>query len=546
MTFIVRNKYHFTACAFITLLFVFSVLLRKENLSVPLSRHHEWITAHTLITCEIWDKNGGPSAYGFSPVYTYPGEGNINPRMLGGVVDKNGYVYYVSYPPFAFLFAYYATQIIGGPDVDSIRDLNLAIHFLCALLIYFLALSLAWERQKNDMSIAGIFCAFLYLFSAGNLWIHGNLYFADTLIQLFIISGLYFVVRFFKNDYAKERVILSILFFIFFLAAYTEWLGLFLAFFVGIAFLVSYFFVKEKRFLKAFFAVGVAATMALGITVWQYSSIAGWKQLKEVSTQKYTERSGHETAELSPNGFNLESDAALENLINSIDAGYKMVVNFIGLFFILFVVIALFRKTRKNLGQFQWHVTAFCLLALAILIHYYVFFNFNSLHDFSSLKTGFLLILLVLIFVSLIERMLSTNFKIILTVLIVGLSIYKGIESVEKYNADNPMSTIEWNRIETANAILEHGKPEYAIFINTRFSTELVYYSKHNVSPINDTSGIKPMLKYFKGERGQYYHHNDTKLEYILEFDKKNDEIIYREKIKFNSGNDGSGTHFQK
>ena len=546
MSFITQHRYHFAAGALITLLFVFTVLLRQENLSVPLARHHEWITAHTLMTSEIWENNGGPSAYGFSPVYTYPGEGNINRRMLGGVVDKNGYVYYVSYPPFAFLFAYYATQILGGPDVDSIRDLNLAIHFLCALLIYFLAHSLAWERQKNHISIAGIFCAFLYLFSAGNLWIHGNLYFADTVVQLFIISGLYFVVRFFKNDYTKERVILSALFFLFFLAAYTEWLGLFLAFFVGLAFLISYFMVKEKRFLKAFFTVGIAATMALAITVWQYASIAGWKQLKEVSTSKYQERSGHETAELSPNGFNLDSDAALESVIKNVAAGYKMVENFIGLFFILFVVIVLFRKTRKNLGNFQWHVTAFCLLALAILTHYYVFFNFNSLHDFSSLKTGFLLILLVLIFVSLIERMLNTNLKMILAVLIIGLSIYKGIESVKKYNGENPITAIEWNRIETANAMIEYGKPEYAMFMNTRFSTELVYYAKHNVSPIKDTSEIQRMMKYFDGGSGQYYHHTNEKLDYILEFNKKGDSIVYHNKIKFNKSNGGSGTHFQK
>ncbi|MBK9190197.1 MAG: hypothetical protein IPM77_01175 [Crocinitomicaceae bacterium] len=106
MNFFKQNKYHLIGISAIVVLFFISVSIRQENFSVPLSRHHEWITAHTLITCEIWEKNGGPSAYHFSPVYTYPGEGNIRRKMLGGVVDDKGEVYYVSYPPFSFLFAY--------------------------------------------------------------------------------------------------------------------------------------------------------------------------------------------------------------------------------------------------------------------------------------------------------------------------------------------------------------------------------------------------------------------------------------------------------
>jgi len=534
MSFIARNKYHFLSGLIITILFIFSVHIRKENLSAPLARHHEWITAHTLVTCEIWEENGGPSAYGFSPVYTYPGKGNEHRRMLGGVEDKNGNVYYVSYPPFAFLFAYYTTKIIGGPDLESIRTLSLSIHYLCTLLIYLIGISLAKDSAKNSISIAGIFGAYLYLFAAGNLWITGNLYFVDTVVPLFLIAAIYFVIRFFKKEYKNEKIILSALFFLFFLATYTEWLGLFFAFFTGLAFLISYFIAKEKRFLKAFVTTGIAATLALGLTVWQYSSIGGWDQLKKVSQSKYQERSGHESEELSAAGFNLENEEALEKLIRDISSGYKMVENFVGIVFILFVFLLLFRKTRKELGNFQWHTTIFCLLALAILTHYYVFFNFNSLHDFSSLKTGFLLILIVLIFVSLIESVLNVKLKILLAIVLIVLAVDKGIESVEKYKGENPVSAIDWNRIQTANAMRKYGNPEYAMFMNVPYSAEMVYYAKHNVTPIEDTSKIVPMMKFSECSGGQYYHHTDSKLEYILEFDKIGDSIIYTNKIKFN------------
>ena len=546
MTFLKQNKYHFLAGLVILLLFLLSVHLRRDNLALPLSRHHEWITAHTLITCQVWQENGGPSAYHFSPVYTFPGEGNNGRTMLGGVVDEKGDVYYVSYPPFAFLFAYYATQVLGGPDVDSIRQLNLAIHLLCSIFIYLLAVTLASTDKKHQFSIAGICAAFLYLFSAGNLWIHGNLYFADMMVQLFVIAGLYFSVRFFKKEYLNERVQLSILFFVFFLAAYTEWLGLFLAFFTGIGFLLAWLMAREKRFIKAFITVGTAAALALVLTVWQYSSIAGWDNLKKVSVAKYEERSGHESAELSPNKFNLENDAALNFLVDKVDEGYKMAENFVGIFLVLFLLVALFRRMRRNMVAPQWHSVTFCVFALAVLTHYYLFFNFNALHDFSSLKTGFLMILLVLLFISLTESMFSITFRRMLLLLVVALAVDKGLESVEKYNAVNPTSAVDWNRIRTAEMIRLHSRPDVAVFANIYTNPELVYYSGHAVFPIHDTADLKVFTTFFENNKGQYYHHSGTELEYILEFERRGDGIVYKNKINMAGSSGGSERHFQK
>jgi hypothetical protein len=576
MTFLKKNIYHLAGLLLIVILFVLSVFIRKENHSVPLSRHHEWITAHTLITCEIWAENGGPSAYHFSPVYTYPGEGNAGRHMLGGVEDEKGDVYYVSYPPFSFLFAYYATQFMGGPDTDSIRSLNLSIHLLCALLLYLIAVSLAIEKNKNYFSIAGVTAAFLYLFSTGNLWIHGNLYFADMLAQLFIIAGIYLTIRFFKKNYRKEMLFLSALATIFFLATYTEWLGLFLSFFIGMAFLAGYFIKKEKRFLKAFFSVGIASALALALTLMQYASIAGWDQFKEVSTSKYEDRSGRKSMEETPAGFTLENEDAYRFLVKRVDVFYKMAENFVGISAIIFVLVFLIFKIRKGKrnanvpvvgdapdryrdnrvpteGSFpannQNTVIAMLvtvLLILSVLVHYFLFFNFNALHDFSSLKTGFVFVLIVLVFLVLAEAKMNLGWRIVLFAVITILCIDKGRESIQRYRETFPLAETDWDRISTGAVMKKYGRPEAAVFMNIPSNPELVYAAHHNVFPLMDTTELHKMMVYYGNDKGQYYHHQGTKLEYILEFEMQNDRLVFLNRVAVGSDGGYSGTTHQK
>lgn len=546
MTFLRTNIYHLAGLLLILVLFVLSVFVRKENHSVPLTRHHEWITAHTLITCEIWRDNGGPSAYHFSPVYTYPGEGNHKRRMLGGVVDEKGDVYYVSYPPFSFLFAYYATQLMGGPDTDSIRTLNLSIHFLCAVFLYLIAVALSSAENKSHFSIAGVVAAFLYLFSTGNLWIHGNLYFADMLVQLFVIAGLYAAIRLYRGQYKNEWLLLSALAALFFLATYTEWLGLLLSFFVGCSFLIAYFMHREKVYLKAFFTLGFSAALAIGLTLLQYTSIAGWDQLKEVSLSKYEERSGHEVIEEVPNAFTLENEAAYDFMIDRIDGFYKMAENFVGLFGIVFLLLVLIPNLRRKMETAGISFLILLLLGLAIFSHYYLFFNFNALHDFSSLKTGFFFVMLVLIFSVLVESALAVRFRIVFFVLVVYLCIDKGLDSIQRYRDTFPLAETDWDRMETGAVMREYGKPDAAIFMNITSNPELVYAAGHNVFPLKDTADLKQMMIYYNNTKGQYYHHQGSKLDYILEFELEGDRLVFRNRMSVHPESGASGSVHQK
>lgn len=532
MTFLRKNKYHVGAFLLITVMFIFSVIARKENLKAPLANPLEWITAHTLITCDIWQNNGGPSAYHFSPVYTYPGKGNQRITMLGGVVDTKGEVYYVSYPPFSFLFAYYATQLSGGTDAQSIRILSLSIHFVCAILIYILAIQLQYETKKNHFSIAGITASFLYLFSSGNLWVHGNLYFADILLQPLFIAGILFAIRLVKGSTDNENKIIIALGVLCFFASYTEWLGVFFSFISGLIFLLLFFLKKEKKFIQAFLVIGFSSALAVAITVAQYSAITGFEKLKKVSTQKYDERSGRTETDNPENLFTLDNSYAHEFMIDRIDYNYKMAENFIGIFTCVFLILVLIPNARRRIGSVPIHSALLALVTIPIAMHYLVFFNFNAMHDFASVKAGFLFVIICLIFVSQIEHMLSFSLNIVFFCVIAILAADKGMESIHRYHAKFSASNVDWNRIETGAEMRKNGKKDAAIFMNITANPELVYVAGHNVFPIKDTSELTHRANFLETEEVQYYHHNETKLDYILEFKRVNQKLILQKKIE--------------
>jgi hypothetical protein len=96
------------------------------------------------------------------------------------------------------------------------------------------------------------------------------------LVQPLFIGGMILTIKYLKNDFKRKWLILASLFFVFFLASYTEWLGLLSAFFTGLFFLIKAIISKNKTHLLPFFSIGLGASLALGLTMYQYSTINGW------------------------------------------------------------------------------------------------------------------------------------------------------------------------------------------------------------------------------------------------------------------------------
>ena len=117
--------------AILLLLFAFSVFARAPKLNGYLGWHHQWLSAHTLLTLTIWDENGIAN-HNFNPVYTFgnPRDKHIQ-SLTSGIPDEKGDYYYVSYPPFSFLLAYFCLSVVQAPiSPYSIYALNLLLHFV--------------------------------------------------------------------------------------------------------------------------------------------------------------------------------------------------------------------------------------------------------------------------------------------------------------------------------------------------------------------------------------------------------------------------------
>tara|TARA_B110000037_G_scaffold223139_1_gene302756 strand:+ start:118886 stop:120520 length:1635 start_codon:yes stop_codon:yes gene_type:complete len=544
MNWVKRNKFDLIALGIIGFLFIISLQLRKDNLKAPLGRNHEWITAHSLITAEIWDKNGGPSNYGFSPVYTYNGTGNYHRRLMGGVTAENGDVYYTSYPPFAFIYLYYSSQLTGGPTVFSVRFASLSIHLISAILLFFLMGAIRPDPEKKSLNFAGIIAAGLYLFAQGNLWFHGNLFFSDMVVQPFFIGGLLLSIRYLRNSCNNEKVILLLIFITFFLGTYTEWLSLFSAFFTGLLFLGFAIVKKQKKYLLPFFAIAVSSALALSLTIYQYSKVDGWEALKEQSEEKYEQRSGHAKDEsINPN-FSIHSGESFTLLKSTFNSYYKSTENYIAIAFIIVVLLIILRRIKRFSQHairlnFNWGILLIVLMILPILLHYFLFYDFNTKHYFSGLKTGTLLICFAALLVQVSYHYSSRihRFASLAAIVIFGaLFVLKANQASERYLNDHTSEMLDMDRVNSAYEMAKHGDPEAAMLANVRPSPEQMFYAKHFVTPIkdSDTSAILHIMDLYKNNKGQYYHHEGSVLKSMVTIELHGDNLVFLDTIAFN------------
>jgi hypothetical protein len=535
MNFIKKHSFFLIGLISILLIFRISVSVRSANLNSEVGRYHEWITAHTLLTCQIWDENGGPSAYNFNPVYTYPGDGNEHRDVLGGVTAKNGDVYYVSYPPFTFLFNYYVSELLGGQSVANIRNVSLLVHFVTALLIFVLVGMVRPLTAQNTFNFPGLIAATIYIFVEGNLWFHGNLFFVDMMVQPLFIGGMILTIKYLKNDFKRKWLILGSLFFVFFLASYTEWLGLLSAFFTGLFFLIKAIISKNKTHLLPFFSIGLGASLALGLTMYQYSTINGWEQLKAVSQSKYDERSGHTASIDSAKENNLSNPESFETLTEHLDDSHYSIADCLVLCLTMCIFVAVaYRFTKEpNHEITQKNYLPGILLGLLftpIIAHYLLFYNFNVLHSFGSLKiVAVTVVLTAIVFDYVYRRAKKMNQYLGLTLLLFfGILIgLKMNDEAANYTLEYPLEKLDMDRIESAKIIKKYSSPATAVMTNIPLTPEQMYYAHHSISPISghDTTVIHDVLRMRQNKTGDYYHHNGSKLITLTRYELRDNKL---------------------
>jgi hypothetical protein len=362
--------------------FLISVLLRLPFLNRPLSVHHEWLTSTSLRHIQIFYEEGPWNVF-FSPCLTYskPADKNINYGLA--LRDKNGNLYYLSFPPFAFILPYFFFKAAGiYPNILGLQIFNLFFHLVSAFLIFLICRLILKDKDETALDFSSLAASITYLFSPAVLWFQANVYMSDTIVQPFFIASLFFFLKFLADR--KYRWIFLLGAALFF-TIYTEWLGIFFSFSLAVHTLLRW---KQKRIKAMALTVILVTAAAIILTLWQYSQISGWQAYIDYAREKFLFRTG-----------DISHASGGQHFLNPL-AWANILLNYIeGYLPFLILLIYGFIKTKKMPFDWKdknkWLIPAFLASVLPVLTHHFVFFNFTSIHDFAVLKSSVFISMLV-------------------------------------------------------------------------------------------------------------------------------------------------------
>jgi len=336
-------------------LFCLSVIVRIPYINQPLSGNYQWLTAHTLITQEIWATDGIVEHH-FLPVYTYPDSTNHN-IMLGdlGSVEKNGRYYYISYPSFGFVLPYLAT--LGYSYIPIVLKIfNIFLHFLAALFLWKIL-------QFYFQSLAAFITVAFFIFQPNLLWFHTNVYFLDILSMDLLIIQLYLTHRYLLSPHLKNAIYWLLTNF---LLCQTEWIGYLVLLVIGL------YFLYQKKYV-AFWVIAASGILNLGFTFWQFGSYLGYENYFNALTQKGLKRIGNSEAVSHHWG---EWRPLLFFIINFLIYEFTFIMAY---FFNVGNLLAQMDILKKI--NFSIYSKLLILSGIPVLLHYFILFNFTTGHS---------------------------------------------------------------------------------------------------------------------------------------------------------------------
>lgn len=491
----------------ISMLVLLSVAIRWYAFKDPIQGSHVWLSAHTVITNQIW-ANEGISKYEFNPVYTFPNAPDRHMRSLAsGMQDQEGNYYYVSYPPFSFYLAYaFFTLLFLKPSIEGLYILNLIIHSLTAILLYVLICKTYRKQILRTTYIPALLAASLYLFSTQTLWCHIYMYFADSLVQLLWVAFILLSFMIFRRGQINNRRTLFFFSITCFLIVYTEWLGVFACFVLFLHAL--YRSIKEPIYLRISLIIGTATLIALSLTVFQYSLIDGLDSFVQTSLGKYADRNGYNS-----NGLYFTKINFLR--LTSI-YWRNPKANIILLAAFLFIYFISKKRINHLNGDF---IFLFIISFLPVILHHAIFLEFSSKHDFSSLKSSVLFCLFIPLLYNSIDfekdkRINSIDKRKILLALftiflLLNITLFYSIDTTDSMQQKARVISNTSNEQHSLFAITKGDQTNGIMVFMGRergFSTQIQLLTKRNILAVAERSdAIFHMAKLNQAEGKIYF-----------------------------------------
>lgn len=473
-------------------IFIVSVLVRLPNLNRPLSKHHEFVTAVSLRVLDIWDQEGAMT-YNFNPIMNYPGEANkhINnwASTTGEMIDDEGNYYYVSHPPFAYIFPYFVFKLCQiKPSVLAIQIFHLVVNLICALVIYLIICLLGEQKPFFKTYWSGVVGFTVYLFSAGVLWFQSNTYMSDMLVHLFFVLNVYTILKLLmRKRFFSPKYLVHYAFFLF-LMIYTSWLGVFFAFSVFLYSLIK--LRKTKVFIPLNLITLFVSIASIGLFVYQYSQINGFEAYLNQMMNRVGERGGL-AAGSSFFGSLKNTIWSLLMVLKTYATSYLPLFLLLGSFAYLTITRSKLRIVfTKNGYRFLWLSTLPVVLLHLLLLNY-------SGHDFVSLYGSlFLSVLIGILYDKLKKGKTLSNLQLnsgIAFVVIFSVASYYYINRPGEYsmNGDYYAESKELGE-DLAKVVQDH----QVVFVEAAISIDpqMIYYAKRNILKVQSALEAKEFL----------------------------------------------------
>lgn len=440
--------------------FLVSVAVRIPQLDRPLSAHHEYCTAFTLIALTNWYDDGFATHHGVpSGGFVRQAEHLFPPDKFSRDERAIG-SYYFSHPPLAYDLPYLMFSVIGSaPNVLGLQMFNLFFHLITSLALFFVVRSVF---VKGSETIAPLFASVLYLFMPAPLWFHGNAYMSDLFVQSMWVLHLVFAMRVLQEKGIPKHGLLALFGFTLFLTVYTSWLGVFAAVTaVGVA-LWEVRGSQTRRTLQIVGVAVIAVLLAMGITAERYLQVVDAQALFTHFRDRFAVRGS----------FTLPDGPLphLKQLVINYRMGFLPVLLALGVLLFLRVRrAALF--TALNM---PWLPLFIAVTGIPVLLDHSLLLQYAD-HDFSALKSGPLLCGLVGIGFSVFPRRRAIT-ALVLTCTAGVLYFYRinpvGRSAEERYAQE----------MELGSTIGRETTPEDIVFaIDLSAEPQVAWYAHRNI-----------------------------------------------------------------
>lgn len=452
--------------------FVLSVAVRWPQLDRPLSAHHEFCTAFTLIALTNWYEDGFSTHHGV-PSGGFVREGKA--LMLAEHFSKNERaisLYYFSHPPLAYDLPYFVFSAFDvAPNVLGLQVFNLFFHLITTIALFF-AVREILPVARNSM--APLFAALLYMFMPAPLWFHGNAYMSDMFVQNFWVLHLVFALRLFRAREVFPKRLLLLFGVSLFLTVYTSWLGVFAAITAAILALWRWWKDRSSSWFAVALVSGYAVALALGLTAWRYLQVIDVQALSAHFADRFAVRGSFAMPD-GPWPF-------LGQLMINYRMGFLPVL-------LLLVILAVvrFRGKAASPNEAPGLLLFIALTGLPVLLDHALLLQYAE-HDFAALKAGPLLCGLAGIGLAPLPRRWGTT-ALVMTCLAGVLYFYR----------INPMPGTDLGRyaveMDLGRAIAKEARPDEVVFaIGLSTEPQVVWYAHRNVLGVASVAQAQEFL----------------------------------------------------